>query len=78
MGSMMDDEYTRKFLDFLRYMTYLKDKKAKIQRFISGLPIEFKDWIEFDEPWSLEEATRELKHYYEKLNCTCDSKHDWK
>lgn len=38
MGSMRDDEYTSRFLELLRYVTYLKDEKDNIQRFISGFP----------------------------------------
>ena len=56
MGPMTDDEYTSKSLELLRYVPYLKEEKAKIQRFTSGLPMEFKDRIEFNEPRSLEEA----------------------
>ena len=55
MGSMID-EYTIKFLELLRYVPYLKDEKANIQRFNSGLTMEFKDRIEFNELRSLEEA----------------------
>jgi len=50
MGSMTDDEYTRKFLELLRYVPYLTKENAKIKRFISGLLVIFKDMIEFDEP----------------------------
>ena len=35
MGSMTDEEYTSGFLELLRYVSYLKEEKAKIQRFIS-------------------------------------------
>jgi len=56
MGSMTDDEYTSRFLELLRYVPYLTEEKAKIQRFISGLLVAFKDRIKFDEPISLEEA----------------------
>ena len=56
MRSMADEEYTSRFLDLLRYVPYLKEEKEKIQRLISGFPLEFKDRIEFDEPRSLEEA----------------------
>ena len=62
---MTDEEYTSIFLELLRYVPYLKEEKAKIQRFISGLLIAFKDRIQFDEPRSLEEAIRKLKHCYE-------------
>ena len=30
MGSMTDEEYTRRFLEFLRYVPYLKEEKAKV------------------------------------------------
>lgn len=63
MGSMTDDEYTSRFLEFLRYVPSLKEGKAKIQRFISGLPFAFKEKIDFDEHISLEEAIRKLRHY---------------
>ena len=39
MNYMIDEEYTRIFLELLRYVPYLKEEKAKLQRFISGLPI---------------------------------------
>jgi len=54
MGSMIDEEYTTKFLDLLRYVPYLKDEMTKFQRFFSGLPLTFRDRIEYDEPWSPE------------------------
>ena len=67
MGSMTNEEYTRNFVELLRYVPYLKEEKAKIQRFISGLLVVFKDRIEIDEPRSLEEAIRNLKHCYEQF-----------
>ena len=78
MGSMTDDEHTSKFLELLRYVPYLKEEKAKIQRFTSGLLMEFKDIINFDEPRSLEEAIRELKHSYQQSKCKSKAKRDWK
>lgn len=33
MGSMMDEEYTFKFLELLRYVPYLQDEKDKVQWF---------------------------------------------
>ena len=30
MGSMIDDEYTRRFLELLRYVPYLREEKAKV------------------------------------------------
>jgi len=43
MGSMTDDEYTSRLLELLRYVPYLKEEKAKIQRFISGSPVAYRD-----------------------------------
>ena len=47
------------------YVPYLKDEKAKFQIFSSGLQLAFRDRIEYDEPRSLEEVIRKLKHFYE-------------
>jgi hypothetical protein len=35
------EDYVNKFLDLLRYVTYIKAEKAKAQHFISGLPKEY-------------------------------------
>lgn len=78
MGSMTDDEYTSRFLELLRYVPYLKEEKANIQRFTSGLPMTFKDRIEIDEPRSLEEAIWKLKHCYEQAKRKSKTKPDWK
>jgi len=45
MGSVTDNEYTSRFLELLRYVPYLKEDKAKVHRFISGLPVAYKDKI---------------------------------
>ena len=78
MGSMIDDEYTSKSLELLRYVPYLIEEKAKIQMFISGLPVAFKDKIEFNEPRSLEEAIWKLKHFCEQSNRNDEPKRDLK
>ena len=56
MGSMIYEEYTNRLFELLRYVPYLKEEKAKIQRFISGFLVSFKDMIKFDECKSLEET----------------------
>ena len=50
MGSMIDEEYMTKLLELLRHVPYLNDEKEKVQRFISGFNLKFKDIIEYDEP----------------------------
>jgi hypothetical protein len=66
LGNMTMDEYERKFLELLRYVSFIRDEKVKIQRFLSGLPSFYKDKIQFDEPKNLEEAIRKDKYLYEK------------
>jgi len=48
VGYMKDDEYTSRFLYFLRYVPYIKDEHTKIERFISGLVAVYRDQIDFD------------------------------
>ncbi len=50
MRSMTNEEYTIKFLELLRYVPYLREEKAKVQGFITGSLITFKDRVEFNEP----------------------------
>lgn len=78
MGSMTDEEYTNQFLELLRYMPYMEVEKVKIHIFINGLSVAFKERIEFDQPRSLEEAIKKLKHCYEKSKCRSESEQDWK
>jgi len=54
MGSMTDEEYANIFLELLKDVPYLEEGKSKIQGFMSGLLVGFKEKIEFDEPRSLE------------------------
>ena len=66
MGSMTYEEYSSRFFELLRYVPYLKEEKAKVQGFIHGLPVAYRDRNEFDEPRSSEEAIQKLKHFYEQ------------
>eukprot|EP00253_Pinus_taeda_P036167 PITA_36167 len=76
MGSMTNEEYTSRFFHFLRYVPYLREEKAKVQRFISGFLVAYIYRIEFDDPRSLEEAIQYLKHCYEQSKRKVEPKHD--
>lgn len=78
MGSMSNEEYTRIFLELLRYVPYLREEKTEVHRYISGFSVSYRDKIEFDEPRSLEEAIRKLKHCYEQSKRRVDPNHDLK
>jgi hypothetical protein len=56
LGQITIEEYVNKFLNLLRYVPYIKEEKAKVQRFISGLPKEYRNRIKFDEPKALEDT----------------------
>jgi hypothetical protein len=45
---------------------FIKDEKAKIQIFMSGIPSFYTDKIHYDEPSTLEETIRKEKYLYEK------------
>jgi hypothetical protein len=38
LGNMTMDEYERKFLELLSYVSFTRDEKVKIHRFLSRLP----------------------------------------
>ena len=63
---MIMEEYERRFLDLMRYVDFIEDENVKIQRFLSGMPSFYKNKIQYDDPRSLEEATRRSKCLYEK------------
>ena len=61
LGSMTMDEYEKRFFELLKYVDFIKDKKVKIQRFLSGFPSFYSDKIQYDNPNNLEEAIRRAK-----------------
>ena len=42
------------------------------------MPLEFKDQIEYDEPWTLQEVIGKLKHCYEYSKRKSKPKQGWK
>jgi hypothetical protein len=38
IGSMTIDEYETRFLELLKYVSFIKDEIVKIQRYLSGFP----------------------------------------
>jgi hypothetical protein len=45
LGSMTIDEYERRFLEVLKYFSFIKDETDNIQRYLSGLPSFISDKI---------------------------------
>ena len=49
------------FLNLQRYVPYLKEGKAKVQRFINCLPQFYNDKLEYDNPKTMDEEIRRAK-----------------
>ena len=50
------DAYEKRFHELLTYADYIKDKKVKILRFLSGLPTFYRDKIQYDIPKTIKEV----------------------
>jgi hypothetical protein len=61
MGNMSIDEYVRRFLELLKYVSFIKDETVKIQRNLSGLPPSISEKIQYDDPKNMEETIRREK-----------------
>ena len=58
LGSMTIDEYERRFLELLKYVSFIKDDTVKIQRYLSGLTSFISEKIRYDDPKTLEDTIR--------------------
>jgi hypothetical protein len=78
LGQLTIEEYVNKFLNLLRYVPYIKAEKLKVQRFISGLPKEYQNQIEFDKPKTLEDTIRKATYCHEQYGHWAESRGDWR
>eukprot|EP00253_Pinus_taeda_P029286 PITA_29286 len=56
LGQQTIDEFITRFTSLLRYVPYIREEKAKVQRFVSSLPPYMRERIEFDNPKSMDEG----------------------
>lgn len=66
---MINEEYTTKFMELLRCLSYHTHEKDKVQHFVSSFPLALRYWIEYDVTWSLQEFIGKLKNLYEQSKC---------
>jgi hypothetical protein len=66
LGNMIIDECERRFIELLKYVSFIKDETVKIQRYLSGFPSFFSDKIQYDDPKTLEETIRRAKCLYDQ------------
>jgi hypothetical protein len=78
LGQLTIEEYVNKFLDLLRYVPYIKAEKEKVQCFINGLPKDYRNRIEFDEPKTLEGTIRKATYCHEQFGHRAESWEGWK
>jgi hypothetical protein len=78
LGKLTMDTYSKRFLDLLRYIPYLKDDKVRIQSFLNGLPQCYQDRIVFDESKTLEDTIRKVKFSYDQSKHRKEPLRDWK
>eukprot|EP00253_Pinus_taeda_P031732 PITA_31732 len=60
------DEFITRFTSLLRYVPYIREEKAKVQRFVSILPPYMRERIEFDNPKSMDEVIRKARICYQQ------------
>ena len=65
---MTIDAYERRFLELLKYVSFIKHEIVNIQRYLSGMPSFISDKIQYDDPKTLEETIRRDKFLYDQKN----------
>eukprot|EP00253_Pinus_taeda_P011080 PITA_11080 len=66
LGQQTMDGFITRFTSLLRYVPYIREEKAKVQRFISSLPAYMRERIEFDNPKSMDEVIRKARICYQQ------------
>eukprot|EP00253_Pinus_taeda_P010862 PITA_10862 len=60
------DEFINRFTSLLRYVPYIKEEKAKVERFVSSLPSYIRERIEFGNPRTMDEAIHKARICYQQ------------
>ena len=68
LESMSIEKFERRFLELLKYVSFIKDDTHNIQRHLSGFPPSISDKIQYDDPRKLEETIRRGKFLYDQQN----------
>eukprot|EP00253_Pinus_taeda_P029666 PITA_29666 len=66
LGQQTIDQFVTKFTSLLRYVPYIREEKAKVQRFVSSLPLTMRERIEFDNPKTMDEAIQKARLCYQQ------------
>jgi len=66
LGQQTMDEFITHFTSLLCYVPYIREEKAKVQGFVSSLPVSMRERIEFDNPKTMDEAIRKAQICYQQ------------
>eukprot|EP00253_Pinus_taeda_P027125 PITA_27125 len=66
LGQQTMDEFITCFTSLLRYVPYIREEKAKVQRFVRSLPPYMREMIEFDNPKSMYDVIRKARICYQQ------------
>eukprot|EP00253_Pinus_taeda_P012645 PITA_12645 len=66
LGQQTMDEFITHFTSLLRYVPYIREEKAKVQRFVSSLPPYMRERIEFGNPKSMDEVIQKARICYQQ------------
>ena len=71
LGMLSMEDFVTKIVNLQRYVPYLRDENDRVYRFISCLPLTYKEKIEFDMSKIVDEAIRKSKlcyHLFKKIS----------
>jgi hypothetical protein len=66
LGSMTIDEYEKRVLELLKYVSFIKDETIKIQMYLCGYSLFISETIHYDDPKRLEETIKKDKCLYDQ------------
>eukprot|EP00253_Pinus_taeda_P029718 PITA_29718 len=66
LGQQTMDEFITRFTSLLHYMPYIREEKAKVQRFFNSLPASTRETIKFDNPKTMDKVIRKAKFFYQQ------------
>lgn len=66
LGQQTMDKFITRFTSLLHYVPYIREEKAKVQRFVSSLPLYMRERIEFDNPKTMDEAIHKARICYQQ------------
>lgn len=66
-GTLTMYDYVTRFTLLIRYVHYMQEEKAKIQRFINSLPNFMKEKLEYDYPRTMDDTVRKARISYQQM-----------